>query len=60
MATITEKVGRGPSTSIDKTATDGSLAKGLGGKQRTSNFEIMPQTPGQNASSHDANIAESK
>jgi hypothetical protein len=60
MATISEKAGRGAGTSFDKTATDVSPARGLGGKQRTSNVEINSQTPGPNVGAHDGNTAESK
>jgi len=60
MATTTEKGGRGASISTDKTATEVSPARGLGGRQRTSTFETVPQTPGPNASLHDGNTADSK
>ncbi len=60
MATTTEKGGRGASISTDKTATEVSPARGLGGRQRTSNFEMIPQTPGPNCGLHDANSGDSK
>ena len=49
-----EKSGRGVST--DKTNADVSPARGLGSRQRTSNFDLLPQTPGP----PDGNLAESK
>jgi hypothetical protein len=57
--TTTEKGGRGAGVSTDKAPADVSPARGLGSRQRTSTFDMMPQTPGPHAGQHDGNIAES-
>jgi hypothetical protein len=45
---------------MDKTAADVSPARGVGSRQRTSNFEIGPLTPGPHGSLLDGSVAESK
>lgn len=54
----TDKQGKLAGVSTDKTATDVSPARGLGGRQRTSTFETMPQTPGSHTGQHDGTMSE--
>jgi hypothetical protein len=60
LPTTTEKPTRGPGGSTDKTAADVSPARGVGSRQRTSGFEMVPTTPGPHGSLQDASISESK
>lgn len=60
MATIAEKPGRGAGGTIEKTAPEVSPARGLGGRQRTSTIDLMPQTPAPNLALNDGNMTDCK
>ena len=55
-----EKTARQGATSTEKATADVTSARGLGGRQRTSTIETIPQTPASNPGQVEGSIAEGR